>query len=568
MSRVRFPTAGLGVLSTALVVAASLIPSTIPTAGATSGTITRSGQQFMLNGAPYRAGGSNQYYMTYRSQFMVRDALQTAASNNFQVMRVWGFLDIGNEDASNSLDPNANAYGVAFQFFRNGAPVVNTDGRDSTSAAPKVSTTRGGLEHLDFMLQQANALNLRLVIVLVNNWRDFGGMDQYVRWRGLSPQFHDQFYTDPTIRGWYQNFVRTLLNRTNSLTGVQYKNDPGIFAWELANEPRCVGSGTGQGGFPSSPACTDSNNQTANTTEIHDMAAFVKSQDPNHLVGVGDEGFFCAAGSSDFVENCTQGTNPAVYDADGNVDYVGAHLYPDFWGKDGATFGPSWIQRHIDLATTVNKPFLLGEFGSTNQGARNQLYASWTTTLRDNGGDVSLPWLLSARQEDGSLYPDFDGFTIYCPNTLSSPPFTPPNTSTCDTVIRPFNNSMSAPPPPTLTPTRTATAVVGATNTPTRTPTAVVGATNTPTRTATAVASGGGTCRVTYKLTNQWNNTPTSGGFQIDLSITNNGTSTINGWTLTYAFPNGQTIGQLWNAAFTQSGANVTITSNQPWNSL
>src|SRR5436189_6205613 len=86
----------------------------LPTASATTGIVTKNGQQFMLNGAPYRAGGSNQYYMSYRSQFMVRDALQTAAANNFQVMRVWGFLDIGNEDASNSLDPNANAYGVAF----------------------------------------------------------------------------------------------------------------------------------------------------------------------------------------------------------------------------------------------------------------------------------------------------------------------------------------------------------------------------------------------------------------------------------------------------------------------
>ena len=36
----------------------------------TSGIVTRGGQQFLLNGAPYRAGGSNQYYTTYRSQFM------------------------------------------------------------------------------------------------------------------------------------------------------------------------------------------------------------------------------------------------------------------------------------------------------------------------------------------------------------------------------------------------------------------------------------------------------------------------------------------------------------------
>jgi hypothetical protein len=68
-------------------------------------------------------------------------------------------------------------------------------------------------------------------------------------------------------------------------------------------------------------------------------------------------------------------------------------------------------------------------------------------------------------------------------------------------------------------------------------------------------------------LTNQWNTTPTGGGYQVDLSIRNSGAATVSGWTLSWTFPNGQTIGQLWNAAFTQTGANVAVTSNQPWNS-
>ena len=32
----------------------------------------------------------------------------------------------------------------------------------------------------------------------------------HVRWRG--GQYHDDFYTDPTIRGWYQAYVAHLLN--------------------------------------------------------------------------------------------------------------------------------------------------------------------------------------------------------------------------------------------------------------------------------------------------------------------------------------------------------------------
>ena len=43
-------------------------------------------------------------------------------------------------------------------------------------------------------------------------------------------------------------------------------------------------------------------------------------------------------------------------------------------------------------------------------------------------------------------------------------------------------------------------------------------------------------------------------------------TATLWGWTLTFAFPNGQTVSGGWNAAFSQSGANVSVTANQSWN--
>jgi len=61
---------------------------------------------------------------------------------------------------------------------------------------------------------------------------------------------------------------------------------------------------------------------------------------------------------------------------------------------------------------------------------------------------------------------------------------------------------------------------------------------------------------VTYTVTNQW-----SGGFGANVTIANTGTTTINGWTLTWTFPNGQTITQLWNASYTQSGSQVSATN-------
>ena len=36
------------------------------------------------------------------------------------------------------------------------------------------------------------------------------------------------------------------------------------------------------------------------------------------------------------------------------------------------------------------------------------------------------------------------------------------------------------------------------------------------------------------------------------------GASAISGWTVGWTFPGSQAISQMWNATFTQSGANVT----------
>jgi cellulase/cellobiase CelA1 len=68
------------------------------------------------------------------------------------------------------------------------------------------------------------------------------------------------------------------------------------------------------------------------------------------------------------------------------------------------------------------------------------------------------------------------------------------------------------------------------------------------------------TCSVAYTVGNDWGS-----GFTADVKITNKGTSTINGWTLTYTYAGNQTITNAWNATVTQSGKNVTAT-DAGWN--
>ena len=87
-------------------------------------------------------------------------------------------------------------------------------------------------------MAKAARLGLRVEISLANNRADFGGMDQHVAWYGGS--YHDEFYINPSIILRYKTFVEHLVNRINTVNNRKYRDDPAIFAWELANEPRAV----------------------------------------------------------------------------------------------------------------------------------------------------------------------------------------------------------------------------------------------------------------------------------------------------------------------------------------
>src|SRR5215510_4176004 len=70
-------------------------------------------------------------------------------------------------------------------------------------------------------------------------------------------------------------------------------------------------------------------------------------------------------------------------------------------------------------------------------------------------------------------------------------------------------------------------------------------------------------CSVTYQNLNAWQSSPTSGGFNATLAITNLG-DPISHWTLTFTPPSGTTVSSGWNATFV-FGATVSAT-DVGWN--
>src|ERR1700689_778309 len=63
-------------------------------------------------------------------------------------------------------------------------------------------------------------------------------------------------------------------------------------------------------------------------------------------------------------------------------------------------------------------------------------------------------------------------------------------------------------------------------------------------------------CAAAYSVTTDWGS-----GFTASLTITDNGTTAITGWTVTYSYAGNQTLSSGWNRAWNQPGKGVTVTT-------
>ena len=68
-------------------------------------------------------------------------------------------------------------------------------------------------------------------------------------------------------------------------------------------------------------------------------------------------------------------------------------------------------------------------------------------------------------------------------------------------------------------------------------------------------------CAVHYAINSSW-----GGGFNAAITMTNNGSTAINPWQLTFTFPSGEAVQGGWDGTWSQSGQQVTVTAAS-WNS-
>ncbi|KAL8512056.1 hypothetical protein ACS0TY_018496 [Phlomoides rotata] len=335
--------------------------------------VERNGTQFIVDGRPFYFNGWNSYWMMdhavdeYRKP-KIRAMLQTGAKMGLTVCRTWAF----NDGDYNALQISPGRFDE--RVFR----------------------------ALDHVIAESRRYGIRLVLCLVNNLQAYGGKTQYVKWAweegvGLSSS-NDSFFYDPSIRRYFKKYVKTVLTRRNTLTGVEYRDDPTIFAWELINEPRCI---------------SDKSGDTLQDW-IEEMSTFVKSIDRNHLLTVGLEGFYgpkspkrltvnpefwAADVGTDFIRNSKIST----------IDFASVHIYPDHWTHNPdfeykLKFASKWMVSHIeDGDKELKKPVMFTEFGLSTENKdftpaqRDRLYKVildiiYKSAIKNKSGAGSLVW--------------------------------------------------------------------------------------------------------------------------------------------------------------------------------
>lgn len=205
---------------------------------------------------------------------------------------------------------------------------------------------------LDQVLATANEVGVRVIIPFVDNWPWMGGRAEYAAFRGKKA---DDFWSDPQIKADFKQTIAYILNRRNTLTGVTYRDDKAILAWETGNEL-------------ASP-----------NDWVLEMAAYIKSLDKNHLLLDGFTGY-----------GLREETIANPY-----TDIITTHHYE----RDPRDMVR--IIRESAARARGKKPYLVGEFGFLG---RTGVEAVLDEVAVHPGICGALIWSLRFHSREGGFY--------------------------------------------------------------------------------------------------------------------------------------------------------------------
>jgi endoglucanase len=305
----------------------------------------------------------------------------------------------------------------------------------------------------------------------------------------------------------------------------RYAGNPTVIGFDLRNEPHTPAGDTYAQG-----ATWGTGDPSTDVRLAYEQAGnAILANDPNALIfceGVGENpnssgGFDSTWWGGDLA---MAGQFPVVLNSPGHVVYsahdYGPNLFQQSWfnsSTTSASLDAVWNKFWGYLYASNTAPLWVGEFGtdntasdvsSTAAGSQGQWFSSLVSFLSANKWMSWTYWALNGEDSFALLDSNYDATPVSAQkqSMLAGIEFALPGAQ---------NGSPSP------------------------------SGSNAPL-----------SCKAAYSVTNSW-----QGGFQAQLVITNTGTAAISPWTITFKFGGDQTITNLWNATFTQSGQQVTVTN-------
>lgn len=331
-----------------------------------SSFVKAEGTRFTLDGATFPVAGVNNHYLSYGTYGEVLRVLDDAKALGVNVVRTHNHPVIGSPEGngrptiwdrkSKADSSNLGVRDVYMLYW------------DDRRQAMGINGGPDGVGRLDFLLAEAAKRGLRLIIPFLDFWAYTGGAQQMRAWYG-SEDKHTFFFADPRTRADFKTWIKFLLTRVNPLTGVAYKDDPTIFAWELMNEPYAEPD-------------------DLYLRWVAEMSAFTKSIDPNHLV---------ASGHAGISNRLSEAPIPTI-------DFLTWHGYPLYYKLTVGEFD-DLIGRQCAIGRQYGKPVLLEEFGFARYNSDYAAaYRRWLETIYNNRDCAGwLVWRLVSLQDHGRL---------------------------------------------------------------------------------------------------------------------------------------------------------------------
>ena len=265
--------------------------------------------------------------------------------------------------------------------------LVGADGENGikTRVEPSLQVAPGVyndtiLAGLDYFMNELRERDMTAVLYLNNSWEWSGGYSVYLQWSGHGDavvpavdgwpaymEYVKQFPQSDSAKALFANHVNYIVSRTNRYNQIKYVDDPTIMSWQIGNEPR---------------AFSDENKEPF-ARWMADVAAQIKSLDPNHMVSSGSEGSWGCEMDMNLFEKIH---------ADPNINYLNIHIWPYNWSWVKADSlkellprakenTKKYIDDHMVIARKSSKPIVLEEFGFPRDGFSFSKEAP--TTARD-----------------------------------------------------------------------------------------------------------------------------------------------------------------------------------------